>query len=147
MVNSLFVRLHQFFEPKKEYGAIFLRVIIGWRLVYGTQDNVFSWTQMIDFKEFLADHNVAYPLVAAFVSVYAQFICGILFVLGFLVRPAAIIMIINFMVALVVVHFGTTFLDSFPALMMLFGSIFFMFYGAGKLSLDNWNNTRRMSNP
>jgi putative oxidoreductase len=147
MTNSLFFRLHQFFEPKKDYGAIFLRVIIGWRLVYGTQDNVFSWEQMIEFKDFLAEHNVAYPLLSAFVSVYAQFVCGILFVLGWFIRPAAIVMIINFVVALIVVHFGTTFLDSFPALMMLFGSFFFLFYGAGKLSLDNWNDTRRMSNP
>ena len=144
MANALLVKLHQFFESKKEYGAIFLRVTIGWRLVYGTQDNVFSWERMIEFREFLAGYNFAYPLIAAFVSVYAQFICGILYVLGWFIRPAAFIMIINFMVALFVVHFGTTFLDSFPALMMLSGSIFFMFHGAGKLSLDNWNNPRRM---
>ena len=50
MANALLVKLHQFFESKKEYGAIFLRVTIGWRLVYGTQDNVFSWERMIEFK-------------------------------------------------------------------------------------------------
>ena len=69
-------------------------------------------------------------------SVYAQFICGILYVVGLFIRPAAVIMIINFMVALVVVHLGTTFQQSFEALMMFFGSIFFLFSGAGRISVE-----------
>jgi putative oxidoreductase len=56
---------------------------------------------------------------------------------GLFIRPAAIVMMINFLVALYVVHIGTTFQESFDALMMLFGSIFFLFYGGGKISLEN----------
>lgn len=129
--------LDSYFESRKDYGAIFLRIIIGFRLVYGTQDNVLSWDRMLEFEAFLKQLGMPMPLLAANVSVYAQFICGLLFIVGWWVRPAAIITIFNFIVALLVAHIGTTFLDSFDALMMLFGSIFFLFYGSGKLSIDN----------
>ncbi|MBT1701991.1 DoxX family protein [Chryseosolibacter indicus] len=134
---AFYHQLNLFFDKRKDYGAIFLRLIIGWRLIDGTQDNILSWHRMIEFKDFLQQHGVSYPLMAAWVSVYAQFICGSLYILGYLTRLAAIIMIINFLVALWLVHIGTTFQQSFDALMMLFGSVFFLYYGAGKLSIDN----------
>jgi putative oxidoreductase len=139
-------KLNQIFESKKEYGVIFLRIIIGWRLIDGTQDNVLSWARMLEFRDFLDHHHVAYPLLAANVSVYAQFICGILYILGLFIRPAALIMIINFIVALIIVHIGTTFQESFAALMMLFGSAFFLFHGAGKLSLDERLQKKQKAN-
>lgn len=130
-------RLNQYFETRSGYGVIFLRLIIGWRLIDGTFDNIVSWDRMIEFRDFLEKYGMPYPLIAANVSVYAQFICGVFFIVGLWVRPAAIVMILNFIVALLLVHIGLTFEQSFDALMMLFGSCFFLFYGAGKLSLDN----------
>ena len=132
----MFTKLDRYFDSRKDYSAIFLRLVIGWRLIDGTQDNVFSWARMIEFRNFLEHHHVPAPLVAAHVSVYAQFTCGILYVLGAYMRPAAILMIINFILALIIAHIGTTFEQSFDALMMLFGSVFFLFYGAGKISVD-----------
>jgi putative oxidoreductase len=129
-------KVNAFFEPRKEYGVIFLRLIIGWRLIDGTQDNVFNWDRMVEFEHFLNQYKVPYPLVAAVVSVYAQFICGILYIIGLYTRLAAIVMIINFIVALALVHIGLTFEQSFDALMMLFGSCFFLIHGAGKFSID-----------
>jgi putative oxidoreductase len=131
-------RLNDYFDARQGYGAVFLRAIIGWRLIDGTQDNVFSWERMIEFRDFLAQHGTPFPLVSANVSVYAQFICGILYVTGAFIRPAAIVMIINFIFALLIAHIGTTFQQSFDALVMLFGSIFFLFYGAGRISVDHW---------
>jgi putative oxidoreductase len=143
MRPGIYTTLNNYFESRKDYGVIFLRVIIGWRLIDGTQDNVFSWERMIEFRNFLEQHHVAYPLVAGTVSVYAQFICGILYMLGLFIRPAAVIMIFNFIVALIIVHIGTTFQQSFEALMMFVGSIFFLFAGAGKISMDNWLQSRK----
>lgn len=137
MHNSWYHGLNQYFDGKKEYGAFFLRLIIGWRLIDGTRDNIFSWERMLEFRDFLEQHQIAYPLIAAHVSVYSQFICGILYMAGLFVRPAAIVMIINFIVALTVVHLGTTFQESFEPLMMLFGSIFFLVNGPGKIALEN----------
>jgi putative oxidoreductase len=135
-------KLNSFFNTRKEYGIIFLRLLIGWRLIDGTQDNIFSWERMLEFRDFLNSVGVAPPLLAAIVSVYAQFVAGICYVFGAFVRMAAIIMIINFMVALIIVHLGTTFQESFQALTMLFGSVFFLFAGAGKLSVDEWLEMR-----
>jgi putative oxidoreductase len=143
MVTTSYARLNQFFENRKDYGSFFLRIIIGWRLIDGTQDNVFSWDRMLEFKVFLEQHNFAFPLAAAVVSVYAQFICGALYIAGLFVRPAAIVMIVNFLIALLTVHLGTTFIDSFQALIMFFGSIFFLFNGAGKISIDERIDTAR----
>ena len=129
-------KLDKYFESRKEYGVIFLRLVVGWRLIDGTQDNVFSWERMIEFRDFLEQHNVIFPLFCAQVSVYAQFICGILYLIGFMTRTAAVIMIINFVAALLIVHIGLTFEQSFDALMMLFASVFFLFHGPGKFSID-----------
>jgi putative oxidoreductase len=140
-------KLDQFFTAHKAYGVLFLRMIIGWRLIDGTQDNVFSWERMLEFRDFLEQHNVTYPLLAAHVSVYAQFICGILYLLGAFIRPAAIIMIVNFIAALLIAHIGTTFQESFAALMMLFGSLFFLFHGSGKASVDHWIKNWKIRSP
>jgi putative oxidoreductase len=89
MIMSLYGTLNQYFEQRRDYGAIFLRLIIGWRLIDGTQDNIFSWERMLEFKNFLEQRHVLFPLLAAHVSVYAQFICGILFMVGAFIRCAA----------------------------------------------------------
>jgi putative oxidoreductase len=136
-------KLNNYFDARRDYAVIFLRLIIGWRLIDGTQDNVFSWARMIEFSDFLEQHGVIYPLLAANVSVYAQFICGILYITGAFMRPAALVMIINFIAALLIAHIGTTFQQSFDALMMLFGALFFLFFGAGKISADHWFYSRK----
>jgi putative oxidoreductase len=135
-MSSLLKTIDRHFEERKHFGAIFIRIIIGWRLIDGSQDNVFSWARMLEFRDFLEAHHVPAPLLSANVSVYAQFSCGILYILGAFVRPAAFVMIINFIAALAIAHLGTTFQQSFEALMMLSGSLFFLFYGAGKISVD-----------
>lgn len=139
----MLARLDSFFESRKGYANLFLRVIIGWRLIDGTQDNIFSWERMLEFRDFLAVHGTPFPLLAANVSVYAQFICGILYVIGWFIRPAAVVMIINFIAALLIAHIGLTFEQSFDAWMMLVGSIFFLFSGAGKISVDELRKDRK----
>ncbi len=136
-------KLNQWFENKKEYSAIFIRLIAGVHLIIGTQDNIFSWERMIEFKNFLEQFGFPFPLVSAITSVYFQFVCGILFIIGYFTRSAAIIMIFNFIVAIIMVHLGTTYQGTFPALFMLFGSLFLLFQGAGKFSIDNYLKERK----
>lgn len=132
-----------FFDRHKEYAAIFIRLIVGFHLIYGTQDNVFSYDRMLEFEKFLTARGVPFPLMAAFVSVYAQFICGALFIAGAFIRYAAIVMIINFIAAIVITHIGDSYPSTFPALMMLCASCFLLFNGAGKLSVDDWWEKRK----
>jgi putative oxidoreductase len=77
---------------------------VGIRLIYGVLDNVFSWTHMLLFRDFLEQFNFPFPIVSAVISVYAQLIAGILLIIGWRIRWAAVLMIINFLVALVTVH-------------------------------------------
>lgn len=132
-----------FLDKYKDYAPVFIRLIIGFHLIYGTQDNVFSYARMEEFAEFLRVRNVPAPLFSAFLSAYAQFICGILFIVGALVRYAAVVMIINFIAALIIAHLADPYPRMFPALMMLFASFFLLLYGAGKLSIDDALARRR----
>lgn len=124
-------------EKYKEYGVIFIRLIIGFHLIYGTQDNVFSYARMEEFASFLSARGVPFPLFSAFLSAYAQFICGALFIVGAATRYAAIVMMINFIAAIIIAHLGDTYPNMFPALMMLAAACFFFLHGAGELSVDS----------
>ncbi len=132
-----------FFDRFRDYAAIFIRLIVGFHLIYGTQDNVFSYARMEEFAGFLAARGVPMPLFSAFLSAYAQFVCGILFIFGAATRYAAIVMIINFLAALIIAHCGDTYPNTFPALMMLFAACFLLLYGAGKPSVDDALGGRR----
>ena len=130
------------FARRREHGALFIRLLVGYRLVYGTQDNVFSYERMLEFAAFLRDNGFPFPLFNAFLSAYAQFLCGLLFVVGLWVRPAAAVMVVNFIVALAMVHVGLPYERNFAALTMLFGSAFLLFNGAGGASVDAWLERR-----
>ena len=120
-----------------EIGPLFVRLIIGWHLVYGTHDNVFEYARMVEFRDFLARTGFPVPMFSAFLSAYAQFICGFLYILGLFTRPAAAVMIINFIAALVMVHRSQPYPRAALALIMLFCSLFLLFHGPGRLALDN----------
>jgi putative oxidoreductase len=131
-IDSLF----RWFDERREYGALFIRLAVGSRLIYGVQDNVLSSAHMLEFRDFLAQHGFPFPLFSAHLSVYAQLLAGILFLLGAFTRPAAVVMILNFAVALLMVHIGHPYEQSWPAFMMLAAGLFFLFNGPGALSVD-----------
>jgi putative oxidoreductase len=133
---NLNTRINSLFSSKKEYAALFIRIMAGFHLIYGVQDNVFSWDRMLEFEHFLNAHSFPFPLVCAVVSVYAQLICGLLFIAGLFTRTAALVMVFNFIVAILAIHIGDTYRGVFPAIVMLSSSLFLLFNGAGKLSLD-----------
>lgn len=126
-----------FLARHAELGPVFVRLIIGWHLIYGTQDNVFEYHRMLEFRDFLAKFGFPLPMFAAYLSAYAQFICGILYVAGLFTRPAAAVMVINFLVALGMVHRNDDYPRSALALIMLFSSVFLLFHGPGRAALDN----------
>jgi putative oxidoreductase len=128
--------MFDWFERHRDYAALFIRLVAGVILVEGTADNVFSWSRMVEFEHFLAQNGVPFPLFGAMLSAYAQFICGILFILGAATRPAAVVMIINFIAALLIAHRVGGFAPARLALVMLFSSLFLLFNGAGKPSVD-----------
>ncbi len=126
----------------KQYADVPIRLAVGFHLIYGTQDNVFSWERMLEFKDFLESFGAPWPLISAIVSVYAQFACGILFILGWKVRYAGAVMIINFLVAILLVHLNDPYPAIYPAISMLAGAIFMLFNGSGYVSLDQFTQKK-----
>ena len=131
-----------FFKRHRDFGAVFIRLLIGSFIVWGVQDNALSWDRMLEFAKFLGARGVPSPILAACVSVYAQLICGISILLGAFVRPMSIIFIVNFIFAIIIAHRGDSFRGMFPALMMIAAGLFFLFHGAGKLSVDEFRERR-----
>ena len=113
-----------------------LRLFLGVVLIYGTQDNVFNHERMLEFRDFVATHGFPAPLFSAYLSAYAQFICGVLIVVGLMTRAAALVMVINFVVALGMVHWGLPFTANISPLAMLFNSLCLVISGAGAHSVD-----------
>jgi putative oxidoreductase len=133
----------EFIEQRREYGALFLRLLIGPFIIWGVQDNILSHERMLEFEKFLAAKGTPWPALAAQLSVYAQFICGISILLGAFIRLTSVVFIINFICAILIAHRGDPFRTMFPALMMLASGLFFLFHGAGKPSVDEWLASRR----
>lgn len=135
----------EFFKTREEYGTVFLRLLIGVFIIHGVADNVFSSTHMVKFEQFLGARGVPYPMLAAHLSAYAQFICGLSILCGAFIRLTSIVFIINFIAAILIAHRGHSFQQMFPALMMIVAGLFFLFHGAGPLSVDAWLQKRKVS--
>lgn len=123
-------------ERTREVAPLVLRLFVAGVLIYGTQDNVFSREKMLEFRDFLAQNGFPYPLASAYLSAYAQFLTGLLLLVGLFTRPAAAVVVINFTVALLMVHVGLPFSANIAPLAMLVGGLFFVLYGAPHYSLD-----------
>ncbi len=127
---------NRYFENKKGYGLFFLRLIAGWRLIAGVWAFVFLVNPINEMSDFFASLHLPAPVFSAYVSAYADFICGVLYILGLWARPAAIIMIINFTVALLAAHLQDSVIGAFSAWALLAISLCILFEGAGRFSLD-----------
>jgi putative oxidoreductase len=126
-----------------DLGLLTLRLVIGGHLIWSTQDNVFSWERMLEFRDFLAQFGFAAPLYCAVVSVAAQFLGGIALVLGAGTRLAGAILAFNFVVAIVMVDALRPYPAAFPALALVAAALCLMLTGAGGFSLDAWRHNGR----
>lgn len=120
----------------RDLAPLLLRLFVAFVLVYGTQDNVFSHERMLEFRDFLANNGFPAPLAAARLSAWAQFLTGILLFLGLYTRLAAAVVVVNFVVALLMVHLHLPFSANIAPLAMLVGGLFFVLHGAPRYSLD-----------
>ncbi len=134
--TGFFHRVDSALARYTDLGLLILRVVIGAHLIIMTLDNVFSWERMLEFRDFLAHFGFPSPLFCAVLSVAAQFLCGIAFVLGLFTRPAGAIMGFNFIVAIVMVDRLQPYPGAFPALALVAVALCLLFTGAGRWSLD-----------
>lgn len=134
MLNTLDKKL----SSHQDIGILLLRLFIGSRLCYGVIDNIVSWEQMMEFSKFLEGNGFLLPTPNAILSVYAQFLCSICILIGYKIRLASLIMVFNFIVAILFFHIpiGDSFEGMTAPLAMLFGSLAFVFIGSGKYALE-----------
>lgn len=112
------------------------RLTLGGFLIWGVWDNVTSAARMAEFAGFLGKHGFPSPGLMAPLSVYAQLLAGIAFILGFATRWAGLICAFNFAVAIAMVDAKLGIRGAFPAAcLMLFGLVFATI-GAGRYSVD-----------
>ena len=119
-----------------DLGLLLLRWVTGAFLIYQSHDNIFSSERMQEFVKFLTGFNFIVPEVMAPLSVWAQFIAGICFLLGLLTRWMGLITAFNFTVAVWMVHWPQDFPGWWPALILVFLGLLFATLGAGRYSLD-----------
>jgi putative oxidoreductase len=116
-----------------------LRILVGAFLMWGTWDNIASAERMQEFVGFLTQLSCPVPELAAPVSVYAQFACGALILLGLLTRWAGLVMTFNFIVAVALLTVGggeSDFRALFPPLVMIAIPLVLATHGGGRFSLD-----------
>jgi putative oxidoreductase len=130
-------KIDNWLSSNSDIGLLALRLFIGLRLMYGVADNIFSQEHMVEFAHFLEANAFPLPTLSAIVSVYVQFIGGLLILTGYKIRLASALLIVNFLVALGMVHFKDSVEGMTPALAMLSGCVTLLFTGAGKYSFDN----------
>ncbi|MDQ3245777.1 MAG: DoxX family protein [Pseudomonadota bacterium] len=119
-----------------DVGLLLLRVVTGAFLIYQSHDNVFSAARMDEFVNFLTQFNFAMPELMAPLSVYAQFLAGIAFILGLLTRWFGLITAFNFVVAVWMVHWNDPVPGIWPAAILIFLGLYFGLRGAGRYGLD-----------
>lgn len=83
------------------------------------------------------------PPVLAWGSAIAEFIGGLMLAAGFLTRPAALLIVINHTVAVLLAHAGDPFNVRELALMYLVLAVLFLIIGAGRYSVDSALRRRR----
>jgi len=121
---------------RSDLGLLILRVVVGGHLMYMTQDNVFSWARMLEFRDFMAQFGFPFPLFCAVLSVIGQFGGGLALVLGLFTRFAGLVIAFNFVVAIWMVDSKQPYPGAFAALALVAAGLCLMFTGAGRYSLD-----------
>ena len=125
-----------------DLGLLLLRWVTGAFLVYQSHDNIFSAARMDEFVRFLDQFHFPMPGFLAPLCVWAQFLCGIAFILGLATRWAGLVTTFVFIVAVWMVHWPQDFPGWWPALILVFLGILFATLGAGRYALDEWIERR-----
>ena len=140
-MSNAIARIHNDVERwcarSPDLGLALLRLGIGGHLVWSSQDNVFSWARMLEFRDFLEKFEFPFPLFCAVLSVTAQFVGGIALVAGAFTRFAAAVLAFNFVVAIAMVDGQRPYPAAFAALAIVAACLCLVFTGAGRWSLDH----------
>ncbi|MDG2522621.1 DoxX family protein [Caulobacter segnis] len=119
-----------------------LRAVVGAFLIWGVWDNITSAEHMATFVAFLGKFGFPAPALMAPLSVWAQFACGLAFVLGAFTRWAGLLCAINFIVAIVMVDRTLGIRGSFTSACLVLIGLYLASHGPGRFALDQWLRRR-----
>lgn len=122
-----------------DLGVLVLRLSFGFQLVKVSWPYAVDPGKQAEFMNYLQTLGFPFPTVGAYLSVYTEFVGGILLLIGLWVRPAALLLVINFTVAFFMAHIAIddTYQNTFPSANLVAVNLFLLINGAGKYSLDN----------
>jgi putative oxidoreductase len=120
----------------EDTALLLLRLLVGSFLVWGVADNILSAERMDEFVRFLTQFGFPLPDFMARLSVWAQLLCGLSFILGLGVRWTGILCLINFIVAIVMVDQHQGIRAMFPSACLVAIGLLLLARGAGRYSLD-----------
>jgi len=132
---------------KSDFGQVFVRLAFGYHLIQYTWEEVLLGRAHLGFAAWLAQLGVPAPQVMAYVALGSEFVGGCCWILGWAVRPLSALLVVNFAVALCLVHSTHPYERRFEAVQMLAVSLCLLWAGAGRLSLDAWRARRRQAVP
>jgi len=125
------------------YGLTLLRVIAGLTFAAHGSQKLFGWFGgygLAGVGQWMESIGLAPGYLMALLAGSAEFFGGVALIVGLLVRPAAAVLAVTMLVAIVTVHLANGFFMSNNgyefALALLAISLAVMIEGAGKLSLD-----------
>lgn len=135
----------KFFNNGLPVTIAFLRAITAWRLWDGTWPYVSQVNPIQNVVEFFASLHIPLPEASAYLSIYIQFIGSLLLFVGWQTRIIALLLVLNFSVAIPAAHLHDPISKSFQAWALLTVAMFFLFNGAGKYSLDAyWHRQKKV---
>lgn len=131
------------------FGLLLIRVFLGLGIAAHGYQKLAGEGGLAGFTGYLTSLGVPYPQYAAYLSVGAELVGGVLLAVGFLTRFVALALAINMFVAVITVHRTSYFLDNQPPGMeyaLNLGIVFLalVFTGPGRYSIDNRLFRRRV---
>lgn len=131
------------FSTEAPLAVSLLRVVIGWIFVQEGLGKLLGWFGgggLEATSAYFGGLGIPFAEFCAHLVAYSESLCGVAFIFGFMVRPAAIIIGIIMAVAIVTAHRQGGF--NFP-LLLLAACIVFLQVGAGVISLDRLLTRRK----
>ena len=139
-MNTLLQRL---VSTQAGYGLTLLRVIAGLTFAAHGSQKLFGWFGgygLAGVGQWMESIGLAPGYLMALLAGSAEFFGGLALIVGLLVRPAAAVLAVTMLVAIVTVHLANGFFMSNNgyefALALMAISLAVLIEGAGKLSLD-----------
>lgn len=130
-------KINSFFRRYYDIGPLLIRLMVGFHLIHSVYGIIFTKGAMNGVVDFFKSQHIIVPeFIAPFVA-YAELIGGVLYILGLWTRITAFVLTVIFICAISIVHIGDTYINTFPAIVMFVGSLYLLFCGPGKISMDH----------